>query len=117
MLRRLLVVGPVVALVAAALGCASPTLPLPPPAIPTEIAGPDADHVKLASPCGGAEPDAIVIIVNENTAVPGDLAVSGSIADGCGQWDVTVYAHSGDVLHVTQEIGTTGSPPTVVQVR
>jgi hypothetical protein len=117
MLRRLLAVGPVVALVAAALGCASPTLPLPPPAIPTVVAGPDANHVKLVSTCGGAESNAVVIVVNENTAVPGDQAVSGAIANGCGQWDAVVYAHTGDVLHVTQEIGTNGSPPTIVQVK
>jgi hypothetical protein len=117
MLRRLPAVGPVVAIVAAALGCMSPTLPLPPPAIPSVLQGPDADHVRLASGCGGVESNAIVIIVNENTAVPGDQAVSGSMADGCGKWDAIVYAHSGDVLHVTEEVGTIGSPPTVVQVK
>jgi hypothetical protein len=63
------------------------------------------------------EPEAVVIIVNENTAVPGDQAVSGSLAGSCGEWDAIVYAHAGDVLHITEEVGTMGSPPTVIQVR
>lgn len=117
MLRRLLAVGPGAVLVASLLACESPTLPLPPPAVPTEAAGPDADHVRLSSTCGGAEPYAIIIVVNENINVPGDKAVGGSIADGCGGWDAVVYAHSGDVLQVTQQVGEQGSLGTIVQVR
>ncbi|HEY8038371.1 MAG TPA: hypothetical protein VIF15_01195 [Polyangiaceae bacterium] len=114
MLRRLLAVGPVVAL---ALACASPTLPLPPPMAPSIGSGPDADHIKLFAPCGGAEANAVMVIVNTNTSVPGDQAVSGSRTDSCGAWDATVFAHSGDFLDITQEFGTTRSQPTVVQVR
>ncbi len=103
--------------VAALVACAAPTLPLPPPAIPTMAAGADADHIRLSSPCGGAEAYAVIVVVNENPAVAGDQAVSGSIAGSCGQWDVNVFAHSGDRLEITQEVGTTASPPTVVQAR
>ncbi len=113
MLRRLLAVGPVVAL---ALACASPTLPLPPPEAPTVAPGVDADHVRLSVPCGGAETNALIVIVNTNTSVPNDEAVSGSRADGCGAWDATVYAHAGDYLSITQEFGTTRSQPTTIQV-
>jgi hypothetical protein len=56
------------------------------------------------------------VIVNTNTAVPADEAVSGSIANGCGAWDANVYAHIGDYLEITQEYGTTKSTPIAVQV-
>lgn len=113
MLRRLLAVGLVVAL---ALACASPTLPLPPPAVPTVGPAADADHVKLSAPCGGAEGNAVIVIINTNASVPNDQAVSGSRADACGAWDATVFAHAGDYLNITQEFGTTRSQPAVVQV-
>jgi hypothetical protein len=125
MLRRKLV-GPAAAAVAstlaafvalAAAGCESPTLPLPPPALPTVAFGPDANHVRLSSTCGGVEAYALVVIVNENPAVPGDQAVGGSIANACGAWDATVYAHKGDLLDVTQEQGTNASTPVRVLVQ
>ncbi len=96
--------------------CLSPTLPLPPPEAPTLEPAGDPDHVKLVAGCGGAEANAIIVIVNSNPAVPDDLAVSGSRADNCGAWDALVYAHSGDTLDVTQEFGDTRSTPEVVQV-
>jgi hypothetical protein len=113
MLRRLLAVGVAMALVAA---CASPTLPLPPPEEPVLGAGPDADHVKLTVACGGADPQALIVIVNTNPTVPGDLAVSGALVDSCGGWDATVYAHNGDSLDITQQIGTEESQPLLFQV-
>jgi hypothetical protein len=113
MVRRLLAVVPGVVLV---LACASPTLPLPPPQEPTILAGADADHVKLVVPCGGADPGAIIVIVNDNTTVPPDQAVSGSEVSSCGAWDASIYAHTGDFLTITQEIGTQRSQPDVVQV-
>jgi hypothetical protein len=83
---------------------------------PNIFSGPDADHIKLSASCGGAEDNAILVVVNMNPAVPNDLAVSGARADACGAWDATVYAHRGDVLELTQEYGTAGSPPTILQV-
>jgi hypothetical protein len=103
-------------LLASSASCLSPTLPLPPPESPTLEAGSDVDHVKLVAGCGGAESNAIIVIVNANPAVPGDLAVSGARADTCGAWDALVYAHSGDELDITQEFGETRSTPDVVQV-
>jgi hypothetical protein len=96
--------------------CASPTLPLPPPEAPTLEAGADIDHIKLVAMCGGAEPNAVIVIINLNPAVPGDMAVSGAIADGCGAWDAVVYAHHGDTIDITQEFGETRSLPESVQV-
>jgi hypothetical protein len=119
MLRRKLVglAAAAVASVLAGVGCESPTLPLPPPALPTVAAGPDADHVRLSSTCGGAEPGALMVIVNENPTLPGDKAVSGSFADPCGAWDAIAYAHRGDVLDVTQELGTNSSTPVRVPIQ
>jgi hypothetical protein len=101
----------------ALVACESPTLPLPPPALPTVAAGPDADHVHLSTTCGGAEPGALLVIVNENPVVPGDKAVSGSIANDCGAWDAFAYAHRGDLLDVTQELGTNASTPVRVPIQ
>lgn len=113
MIRGATFVGCFVALVA---GCASPTLPLPPPMEPDVSAGTDADHVKLSGQCGSAEPAAIIVIVNTDTSVPDDEAVSGAIVDSCGAWDANVYAHAGDYLDITQEIGDTRSQPLVFAV-
>jgi len=124
MVRRLLGVVPpawagaclALAVSVGALGCASPTLPLPPPEDPTISPGVDADHVRLGVACGHADPGAVIVIVNTNSAVPPDQAVSGALVSECGSWDSTIYAHSGDFLDVTQEIGTERSQPAVVQV-
>jgi hypothetical protein len=100
-----------------ALACASPTLPLPPPELPTQTIGVDADHITLSAGCGSVENGAVVIIINQNPAVGGDKAVSGALANPCGQWDASVYAHAGDVLELTQLSGSDTSPETLVQVR
>jgi hypothetical protein len=100
-----------------ALACASPTLPLPPPELPTQTIGVDADHITLSAGCGGVESGAVVVIINENPDLAGDKAVSGTIASSCGQWDASVFAHSGDLLQVNQLSGTETSPDTLVKVR
>ncbi len=110
-MRRLL---PLLLLAPAA--CDSPTLPLPPPEAPTLEAGSDINHIKLVAGCGGAEPNAVIVIVNLNPVVPGDMAVSGALASNCGAWDAMVYAHSGDTIDITQEFGETRSLPETVQV-
>ena len=117
MVRGLLAATSLCVVMALAAGCASPTLPLPPPMEPTIGAGVDADHVKLTVPCGGASPGAIIVVVNTNTSVPPDQAVSGSLVSACGAWDAVVYAHAGDFLTITQEIGTDRSQPTTVEVQ
>ncbi len=99
-----------------AIACASPTLPLPPPAVPT-IAQSTTDPTKyhLVS-TRGAEANAIIVVVNPNPALPLDKRVSGSQADVSGSWDCDVQATRGDVLEITQEFGSTRSTPTNVQV-
>ena len=97
--------------------CASPTLPLPPPGLPVISPGATVNYIRLSSPCGGVEDDSIVVVVNTNPTVPNDLAVSGARASACGAWDASVYAHTGDVLSITQRFGISESPPTRLQVQ
>jgi hypothetical protein len=113
MLRRGVLWG--LALLSGALACASPTLPLPPPVAPT-VETTDAAHVKLVAGCGGALPQATIVVINRRASLPGDQAVSGAIADGCGAWDANVVAQRGDLLDITQESGTDISAPVTVSV-
>jgi hypothetical protein len=64
----------------------------------------------------GAEPNAIIVIINENPTVPLDRRVSGSEADASGSWDADVTASSGDFLEISQEYASTRSTAITVQV-
>ena len=105
----------VLAAVVVVASCASPTLPLPPPAVPNVSSSPEAGKVHLVS-TRGAEANAIIVVYNRNPNVPLDQRVGGTQADGVGTWQADVVASHGDVLEVTQEFGTTRSPPIDVQV-
>ncbi len=113
---RLLRIGLWGAAFAAALACTSPTLPLPPPALPTIGLGTEPSTYRLSS-VNGAEPHALIVVVNRNEALPRNKRVAGTIADEQGSWDVTVFASPGDVLDVSQESGDARSPGTTVTVR
>lgn len=114
MVRRVLAVAPLGAL-ALVLACASPTLPLPPPELPSVGMGSDANHVLLSAPCGGAEGDALIIV--QNNAAPADQTIGGGTATDCGSWQAEVYAHKGDYLTITQEVGSQVSQPATLQVQ
>ncbi len=105
------------ALIVAALGassCASPTLPLPPPAVPSIEVSSLAGHYHVVS-SHGAEAGAIIVLVNRDTTLPASGRVFASQADDGGSWEVDVTAAKGDVMDITQEYGTTRSAPTTVQ--
>jgi hypothetical protein len=104
-----------VGLFALVLSCASPTLPVPPPLLPTITTSSAPGKVHLTSQ-GGAEPDAVIVIYNRNPSVPLDQRVSGSQADGYGTWDAEVVATPGDFLDIAQEVGTSRSAPVTAQV-
>jgi hypothetical protein len=111
MLRRTAVA----ASAAFAIACTSPTLPLPPPAVPTVSQSTDPGKVHLQA-VRGADANAIIVVVNLNTNIPSDKRVSGAQADANGSWDCDITASRGDVLEVTQEFGTQRSAPVDVQV-
>jgi hypothetical protein len=114
-LRRL-VSGISAAACALALACTSPTLPLPPPASPTISAGSTPDTIHLTS-AAGAEPNALVVIVNRNTDLPRNQRVTGTISDEQGTWDGEVIAHPNDTLDISQEVGAVRSPSTTIVVK
>lgn len=110
--------GPVVALVFAlgAGACTTPTLPLPPPVAPSITQGTEPDTFHLSS-VQGAQPNALIIVINRNPTLPRTARVSGTIADERGSWDLDVTARAGDYLDVSQESDTVRSPPITVMVR
>lgn len=110
MLRRRFLFGLVVAPLAVALACNSPTLPLPPPALPTVSASPEPGKVHLSSD-KGAEPNAIIVIINTNPNITRDKNVGGATADDNGSWFTDIYGADGDVVEISQEFGTTKSAP------
>jgi len=84
-----------------ALGCTSPTLPLPPPEAPTESAGADPQTVILVG--AHATPGGLMIVVNENTnyATP----AAAAIVKSDGTWTATVNAVKNDVLQIYEQVG------------
>jgi hypothetical protein len=64
----------------------------------------------------GAQPDALIVILNRNPNVARDQRVTGTQADDDGTWDAEVLASPNDVLDITQEFGTGRSPPVTVVV-
>lgn len=87
--------------VAFAVACTSPTLPLPPPAAPTESAGTQPGTVTLSGV--GAEPGAFIDVHNLNPNANPPLV--GTIVGQDGKWSVLVFAVKGDVVQIWQESG------------
>jgi hypothetical protein len=115
-MRRIRLLGALFFVAALALACTSPTLPLPPPASPSISSGTSPDTFKLTS-IAGAEPNALIVVVNRDETLARDKRVTGTIADEHGSWDATVIAKVGDVLDISQESGTSRSAGTTVTVR
>jgi hypothetical protein len=97
-------------------GCTSPTLPLPPPALPTITAGSEPNTFRLRSD-KGALPNALIVSVNRNETLPREDRVRGTIADPQGSWELVVKAHVGDTVDISQEDGSIRSPTTTVELR
>jgi hypothetical protein len=109
-------VGAIAVAVSLGVACTSPTLPLPPPALPTVSVGsePSTFHLKSDK---GALPNALIVVVNRNEALPRTQRVSGTIADELGSWELDIVANVGDVVDVSQEDGTTRSPTISVTLK
>jgi hypothetical protein len=99
-----------------ALACTSPTLPLPPPVAPSITTGAEPNTFKLSSE-NGAQPNALVIVVNRNEALPREERVNGTIADDQGTWEVTIKGTVGDFVDISQESNSARSASTTVQLR
>lgn len=112
MVRRVFAV---VSLVVAGIACASPTLPLPPPEVPTIGPGAMAGQVHLSS-TRGAEPNAYILVTNQAANLPVNERAQATEADGQGSWQLDVWAKTGDVLQVQQISGEETSPSASVQV-
>jgi hypothetical protein len=96
--------------------CVSPTLPLPPPAIPSfSTQGVPPGEVELQS-VRGAEPNAIIVIYNQNPTIPLDKRAAATLADANGSWDAAITGSTGDYLEISQQTGTLNSPSTSVQI-
>jgi hypothetical protein len=98
-----------------AVGCSSPTLPLPPPALPTISVGTTPNTFRLQSD-RGALPNALIVAINRNESLPREQRVAATLADGAGSWELVVTAHTGDFVDVSQEDGATRSPSTTVEL-
>jgi hypothetical protein len=101
---------------ALAAACLSPTLPLPPPEVPTQQMV-DSTHVTLTSGCGGVQNNAMVLVHNASESAPGSTKVGDQfLASGCGSWSGTVFARAGNVLQITQSTDTQDGLPLTVHV-
>ena len=94
----------VLAIAALMLGCMSPTLPLPPPAQPSENAGADPGTVDLHGPKGSVPPTSTIIIYNLTPITGENLnaqqKVTAVLANPDGSWDATIFAMKGDVVTI-----------------
>jgi hypothetical protein len=92
-----------------AVGCLSPSLPLPPPMAPLVSTSTDGNPNKIHLTGTGVEAGAIIVVYNHSEP---DLAkrVGGAEADGLGQWQCDVWARKGDRLSITEQVGRYASP-------
>jgi hypothetical protein len=98
-----------------AAGCAAPTLPLPPPAVPVIAESARAGYYVLAS-TRGVQGGAFVIVLNLNPALSNDDRIDATIADDEGSWRLEMRASHGDAFEVKQQLGGEESPPVTVIV-
>ncbi len=90
-------------LVLAAAACVSPTIPLPPPELPSIARGSEPLTAHLVG--RNVEPNAIIVVYNLNTGVPRERRVTGAQADEKGNWECDVrYAQEGEFVSVAQEV-------------
>lgn len=103
------------AAIALVVACVSPTLPLPPPLTPDIAESKERGKVELSS-TRGAQPNAVVVIVNQDLTLDEDARVDGTLADSEGTWRAVVQAKPGDTLDIHQESGDQRSAPVTLKV-
>lgn len=89
---------------------------MPPPVAPSITSGAEPNTFKLSSQ-NGAQPNALVIVVNRNDTLSREDRVNGTIADEQGTWDVTIKGAVGDFVDISQESDSARSASTTVQLR
>jgi hypothetical protein len=91
------------------LACTSPTLPLPPPALPSVFVSETNPQAYRLKSDRGSIGGALIVAVNRDETLKPEDRVSGTIADAEGSWEMDVLGKPGDVLDLSQENGTTRS--------
>ena len=91
-----------------AVGCLSPTLPLPPPSDPSVSGTDTAGLVRLT---GTVEPQSDVLARNNGTG-----AIRGQFTES-GAYDFTIEAQERDSITIWYVVGTVQSPPTDFVIR
>ena len=86
----------VAAALAVALGCTSPTIPLPPPSAPSYEPGSQPGTYVLTGK--GYVPGAFVIILDGSSGVVATVASDGT-------WTATITANQGDTLQIWEDDG------------
>lgn len=109
MRRRSWLAGALAALALSVAGCASPTLPLPPPERPETISFGEDGVLTLK---GSAQPEAIVYAFNERSEEGVITKASGS-----GIYLLKIQAVLGDEIAVWQEVGSERSASVIIQAR
>ncbi len=96
-------------------GCLSPTLPLPPPEPPTEMAGTEPNTIILT---GTGTPEATMLIINDDPMFAAgqqcgqdSCQVTATQVSSAGVWKVTVFAVKNDDLQIIELIGDEESQP------
>lgn len=107
-IAAIVLVAALMASVAGVYGCATPTLPLPPPSALT-AGPPDADGWVTVS--GDVLPEAYVFCLNLDT----DRGVIVR-ADPAGAFTLQIEASAGDYLSIFQESGADRGPPFEIRV-
>jgi hypothetical protein len=92
-----------------ALGCLSPTLPLPPPSKPT-VEGPDQEGQVTLD--GYAQPHAAVYAANEANS-----EIRGMFVGADGHYRIKIGAAVGDVIQLWYSVGTDQSPTIAIQIQ
>ncbi len=105
------------AIAAVALGCMSPTLPLPPPEPPTDTAGATTGMVHLHGAAGSVQANALVIILNNYPTPPevltSEQSATATRANADGSWDADVWAVKGDHLEIFELFGNNDASPSI----
>ena len=106
---------------AAALGCLSPTLPLPPPGEPSQSASADPNKVHLHGMTGDVPAGSTILVYNKyanpSENLGDDQMVTATLAHADGSWDADIFAIKGDTVTIYDVDENEWSPSTTVTIK